>query len=121
MGVVLEKIGFAGSPPGLGPAVADVAVGAMVGISSFAVLGTLTPHLAAALGGRLRATAAALVLISLAMAAWFSAGVGGQPFSRAHPHRVAVQHIHRHTDVEVVESKWNFGSLDPLPPLPTQV
>lgn len=68
------QVGLAGEAPGLfGLLNADLAVGAVAGATAILSFGTLTPHLAAALGRRGgRATVAALLLASLGAAGWAS-------------------------------------------------
>ena len=96
MAHVMEKVGLAGAAPGLlGLVSADAAVGAVAGAAMLLTLGTLAPHVAGALGARRgRALAAALLAASLGAAAWSSAAFG-QPYSREHPKRLLVQHVHR--------------------------
>ena len=68
------QVGLAGQAPGLlGLLSADLAVGGVAGATAVLTFGTLTPHLAAALGRRGgRAVAAALLLASLGVAGWAS-------------------------------------------------
>lgn len=68
------QVGLAGEAPGLfGLLNADLAVGAVAGATAILSFGTLTPHLAAALGRRGGRTAvAALLLASLGAAGWAS-------------------------------------------------
>jgi hypothetical protein len=98
---VMEKIGMAGSAPGaLGRAIPDAAIGVVAGAATFLTLGTALPYLlagAGAGGGRGARPAVALLLAaSVGAAGWASVGVG-HPYSWAHPKRVLVQHVHRHT------------------------
>jgi hypothetical protein len=96
MAYVMEKVGLAGAPPGLlGLAIADVAVGAVAGVTMVLSLGTLTPYLAAALGGRRgRRLVAVLLAASLGVAGWASTAYR-QPYSWDHPKRLLVQHVHK--------------------------
>lgn len=97
MAHVMEKVGLAGAAPGaLGLTLADAAVGAVAGATVVVSLGTLTPLLAAALGRRRAAAlAAAALALSCGAAAWAS-GQYALPYSREHPKRLLVQHIHHH-------------------------
>lgn len=69
-----SQVGLAGQAPGLlGLLSADLAVGGVAGATAVLTFGTLTPHLAAALGRRGgRAAVAALLLASLGVAGWAS-------------------------------------------------
>ena len=96
MAYFMEKVGLAGAPPGLlGLAIADVAVGAVAGVAMVLSLGTLTPYLAAGLGGRRgRRLVAVLLAASLGVAGWASTAYR-QPYSWDHPKRLLVQHVHK--------------------------
>lgn len=91
----MEKVGLAGAAPGLlGLVSADAAVGLVGGAATLLTFGTLAPYIAAALGGqRGRALVGALLAASLATAALASVAYR-QPYSRDHPKRLLVQHIH---------------------------
>lgn len=96
MAHVMEKVGLAGAAPGtLGVLAADATVGAVAGATLVVAFGTLTPLLAAALGRRRAAAlAAAALALSCGTAAWASRR-HALPYSREHPKRLLVQHIHR--------------------------
>ncbi|KAL4421351.1 hypothetical protein ABPG75_010642 [Micractinium tetrahymenae] len=117
MAHVMEKVGLAGAAPGtLGLLLSDTAVGAVAGATLIVTFGTLTPLLAAALGRRRGAAlAAAALALSVGAAAWASRE-HALPYSREHPKRLLVQHIHRQgADGAVVESKLGVVGLDAFP------
>ncbi|KAL4424855.1 hypothetical protein ABPG77_011105 [Micractinium sp. CCAP 211/92] len=120
MAHVMEKVGLAGAAPGaLGLTLADAAVGAVAGATVVVSLGTLTPLLAAALGRRRAAAlAAAALALSCGAAAWAS-GQYALPYSREHPKRLLVQHIHHHgPDGAALGSKLSMVGLDAFPLAP---
>jgi hypothetical protein len=92
----MEKVGLAGGAPGvLGVVVADAAVGAVAGATMLLTLGSLAPFLYQALGPRAgRRVAAALLAVSLGAAAYASVAYR-QPYSRDHPKRLLLQHVHK--------------------------
>ncbi|EFN50786.1 hypothetical protein CHLNCDRAFT_142511 [Chlorella variabilis] len=124
MAHVMEKVGLAGGAPGLlGLVLADTAVGAVAGATVLLTLGTLTPYLLGALGPRrVRQLAAALLAASLAAAAVGSLRYP-QQYSRDHPKRLLVQHIHVQGPGKpcacvrggIQESKLSVVGLDSVP------
>jgi hypothetical protein len=106
---VMEKVGLAGGAPGvLGLVVADTALGVVAGATALVTFGTLVPYLVEAMGVRRgRQLAAALLLLSLTAAGAASA-MYRQPYSRDHPKRLLVQHIHKQGAGEFVGLQFLF-------------
>lgn len=117
---IVEKIGLAGAAPGvLGLVVGDIAVGAASAAPVYAALGTLTPHLVAALGRRWgRVSLLTLFCVSVATCGITTAAYQQHPYTVRAPKRVIAQHLHifeANDCSRIAQSVWAVAGFDGVP------
>lgn len=117
---IMDKVNLIGAHDGLlGNALADAAVGGILGLAVVLATGVLAPAAGAALAAsrRLRRTVVWLLIVALL------AGVASSvlsPYDATHPKRVFCQHLHTVREGRVVDSRWVVATTDPYPPLPAR-
>lgn len=113
--ILMDKTSMMGVlPPPIGPAAADMIVGAVVGLATAVSAGSMGPWISSLTSHRrIRVYTGVLLVVSIVVAV--AASSAASPYSMTSPKRVLLQHIFQQgADGSIVADRLAIGSSDPV-------